>query len=158
MNKTAASSSDVRCLVEAQGLAPFPSHRSPSSENEGSFLPEVLPLLEFLTPSWPSSRGWTYSPEVLLLFKDNTRASPLWSGVSIPASVPLSGFLNLSAVSWQTRISWPYFMPQPFLRFSLQGFSLPKVAHPSRGHLLPCCYSPAAPNEPPEALSALVSP
>jgi hypothetical protein len=33
-------------------------------------------------------------------------------------------------------------MPQPFLEFSLQSFPLTKVAHPSRGHMLPCSQSP----------------
>jgi len=39
-----------------------------------------------------------------------------------PTLVPLSGFLNLSAVSWQTQTSWPCFVPQPFLGFSFRDF------------------------------------
>jgi len=37
------------------------------------------------------------------------------------ASAPLSGFLNLSAVSWQARSSRPCLMPLPFVGFSLSS-------------------------------------
>jgi len=40
-----------------------------------------------------------------------------------PAPVPLSGFLNPSAVSWQAQVPRPYFVPQPF-----PGFSPPKLS------------------------------
>jgi len=77
--------------------------------------------------------------------------------VSTP--VPLSGFLNLSAVSWQAQGLWPCFMPLPFLGSSLQSFSLTGIACLSRGPLsrLPaplqlstgepktCCASPFTP-------------
>jgi hypothetical protein len=63
--------------------------------------------------------------------------------LSNSASVPLSGFLNLSAVSWHTRASWPCFVPQPFLGSPLQSFSLTEIAHLSRGRWLPCSYPPA---------------
>jgi hypothetical protein len=39
------------------------------------------------------------------------------------AAVPLSGFYNLSAVSWQARASRPCFMPQPPVGFSLQSLA-----------------------------------
>jgi len=39
------------------------------------------------------------------------------------AAVPLSGFHNLSAVSWQARASRPCFMPQPPMGFSLQSLA-----------------------------------
>jgi hypothetical protein len=52
-----------------------------------------------------------------------------------PASVPLSGFLSLSAVSWQTRASRPCFVPLPFLGSSLQSVPLVEIAYPSRGSL-----------------------
>jgi hypothetical protein len=63
--------------------------------------------------------------------------------LSVPAPVPLSGFLNLSAVSWHSRAAWPCFVPQPFLGSPLQSFSLTEIAHPSRGRWLPCSYPPA---------------
>jgi hypothetical protein len=66
-----------------------------------------------------------------------------------PTPVPLSGFLNLSAVSWQPRVSRPCFMPQPFLGFSLQSLPLAGIAHPSRGHMLPCGHPPACLTTPP---------
>jgi len=50
--------------------------------------------------------------------------------VVIPASVPLSGFLSLSAVSWQTRASRPCFVPQPFLGSSLQSVPLARISAP----------------------------
>jgi hypothetical protein len=52
-------------------------------------------------------------------------------------SVPLSGFLNLSVVSWQAQGSWPCFMPLPFLGSSLQSFSLTRIACPSRDRFAP---------------------
>jgi hypothetical protein len=69
--------------------------------------------------------------------------APRWSGSSVSTPVPLSGFLNLSAVSWHTQASWPCFMPQPFLGSSLQSSSPTRIAHPSRGRWLPCSYPPA---------------
>jgi len=39
------------------------------------------------------------------------------------AAVPLSGSLNLSAVSWQARASRPCLMPQPPVGFSLQSLA-----------------------------------
>jgi hypothetical protein len=53
----------------------------------------------------------------------------------VSTSVPLSGFLNLSAVSWQAQGLWPCFMPLPFLGSSLQSFSLTRIARLSRGPL-----------------------
>jgi hypothetical protein len=70
--------------------------------------------------------GRTNSPELSGPFNDIPRTSPVRSGLSRPASVPLSGFLNLSAVSWPTRASWPCFVPQPFLGF------LPSESSPRR--------------------------
>jgi hypothetical protein len=55
-------------------------------------------------------------------------------------SVPLSGFLNLSAVSWQAQGLWPCFVPLPSLGSSLQSFSLTRIACLSRG---PLSRSPA---------------
>jgi len=44
--------------------------------------------------------------------------------------VPLSGFLNPSAVSWQTQIPRPCFVPQPFLGFPLRSVPLRKSRAP----------------------------
>jgi len=63
--------------------------------------------------------------------------------VVTPAPVPLSGFLNLSAVSRQIQASGPCFVPLPPLGFLLQSLPLARIAHPSRGHLLPCGHPPA---------------
>jgi hypothetical protein len=57
--------------------------------------------------------------------------------VSAPTSVPLSGFLNLPAVSWQSQVSRPCFVPPPFLGFSLQSLPLTGIACPSRGRFAP---------------------
>lgn len=48
-------------------------------------------------------------------------------------------------------------MPQPFLGSSLQSLPLAKIAHPSRGGLLPCSYPPARGSAPLDSLSPLVS-
>jgi hypothetical protein len=67
--------------------------------------------------------------------------------------VPLSGFLNPSAVSWQTRVPRPYFVPQPFLGFPLRSVPLRRVARPSRGRWLPCSCPPKCKSAPLAALS-----
>jgi len=58
-----------------------------------------------------------------------------------PAPVPLSGSLNLSAVSWQTRVSRAYFIPLPSVGFSLQSVPLAGIARPSRGRTAPLWLS-----------------
>jgi hypothetical protein len=75
------------------------------------------------------------------------------------APAPLSGFLNLSAVSWQAQASRPCFMPQPFLGF------LPSESSPRRRSLtpleaawLPCSYPPTCGDVRPDSLSPPVSP
>jgi hypothetical protein len=74
-----------------------------------------------------------------------------------PLPVPLSGFLNLSAVSQQVRVSRPCFMPQPL------GI-LPSEVSPRRNRaplpgplLLPCGYPPACRTATAPALSPSVS-
>jgi len=74
------------------------------------------------------------------------------------ASVPLSGFLNPSAVSWQTRVPRPCFVPQPPLIATFRAFPSLAVVHPSRGDWLPCRYPPACNDAPPPTLSPAVSP
>jgi hypothetical protein len=49
-------------------------------------------------------------------------------------------------------------VPQPFLGFSLQSFPLTEVAHPSRGHMLPCSYPPTCRSTPSKSLLLPVSP
>jgi hypothetical protein len=53
-------------------------------------------------------------------------ASPMRDELSKLVSVPLSGFPNLSAVSWQAQASWPCFVPHPFLEL------LPSESSPRR--------------------------
>ena len=45
-------------------------------------------------------------------------------------------------------------MPQPFLGFSLQSLPLAEIAHPSRGHMLPCGYPPTCLTPPPGPFAA----
>ena len=77
--------------------------------------------------------------------------------MSSATSVPLSGFLNLSAVSWQTRASRPCLVPQPFVGSSLQSLPLAGIAYPSRGRLLPCSHPRACWSRDAQLLSRLVS-
>jgi hypothetical protein len=76
------------------------------------------------------------------------------------ASVPLPGFLSLSAVSQQARVPRPCFVPQPFVIADLQGVPLAPVACPSRGRWLPCrsppacCAAPPRPDPPAVSLDA----
>jgi len=64
------------------------------------------------TPSMKSLRSSTAS----------SREPRNGAGRPKPTPVPLSGFLNLSAASQQTRVPRPYFMPQPFLIASFRAF------------------------------------
>lgn len=49
------------------------------------------------------------------------RRAPVCDGPSWSVTVPLAGFLGLSAVSWQVVASRPCFMPLPPVGFSLQS-------------------------------------
>jgi len=82
-------------------------------------------------------------PDLFGPFNGIPRTSPVSSRAltrlrSAPRlSQPLSGFSASSSFA-------ALFHPQPFLRLiSLQRLSLTRIAHLSRGHLLPCGYSPA---------------
>jgi hypothetical protein len=79
-------------------------------------------------------------------------------GRPAPASVPLSGFLNPSAASWQTRVPRPCFVPQPPVIATFGAFPSSAIVHPSRGDWLPCRYPPACNDAPPPTLSPAVSP
>jgi len=76
----------------------------------------------------------------------------------MPTSVPLSGFFNLSAVFAQIRFHGLISCRNRSWTASLQSVPLAKIAHPSRGHQLPCSYSPCFGNEPPATLLLSVSP
>jgi hypothetical protein len=67
---------------------------------------------------------------------------PRMSRPSQTHSVPLSGFLNLSAVSWQDRASRPCFVPLPPGLF-LQSSPLAGIVLAFRRHQLPCSHPPA---------------
>jgi hypothetical protein len=82
----------------------------------------VVPLQSRHTlPAARSSCTGSGFLEVLCPFDDVPRTSPDCSGPSCPAAVPLSGSLNLSAVSWHVRASRPCCMPLPPVGFSLQS-------------------------------------
>jgi hypothetical protein len=106
-----------------------PFCRSSVSRDTESFRREPDPLQSlsppFDRPTWraglPSS-GFA-CPSTAWLAR-----APCGTGCVGPIPVPLAGFLNLSAVSQQTRVSGPCFMPQPFLGHLLQGVPLTKIA------------------------------
>jgi len=107
---------DVGCSARAtfpSSLARSRDHRSPPRRGGGSYPHESIPLsvLHILPAVQPV--GWTCSPKVPRPLDDATRASPSQRQGVKPTSVPLSGFLNLSAVSWQARAVRPCFMPLP---------------------------------------------
>jgi hypothetical protein len=74
----------------------------------------VLPAVRSL----PTGSGFL---EVLRPFDDVPRTSPVMQRSVRLAAVPLAGFLNLSAVSWQVRASRPCLMPLPPVGFSLRS-------------------------------------
>jgi len=69
--------------------------------------------------------------------------------------VPLSGFLNLSAVSWQARVPRPCFVPQPFLGSPLQSLPLAGIASPLSGSLASLRSSTGVPRVPKSRRSPL---
>jgi hypothetical protein len=73
--------------------------------------------------------GWADSPGIPDPFNGIARASPIWSGLSVPTPVPLSGFLNLSAVS-QPLASTPEF--RGLLSCRSHSWDLPFRAFPSQ--------------------------
>jgi len=56
--------------------------------------------------------------------------------------VPLSGFLNLSAVSASTKFHGLISCRNRSWTALLQSFPLVEIVYPSRGHWLPCSYRP----------------
>jgi len=105
-----------------------PNNRSPIPKDTGSF------RCRFNSPqssSPPFERPIRRSGLTSLEFSGPSTASSdephIEAGRSTPTPVPLAGFLNLSAVSWQVRIPRPYFVPQPFLGFLLQSFPSQQV-------------------------------
>jgi hypothetical protein len=117
--------------VHAGAAKVSPGDRSPASKDTSSFRPRLDPLQ---SSSSPHDRPVLGPGRTSLGFRDPSTASTsephIEVGRPIPTSVPLSGFLNLSAVSRQTRVPRPYFVPQPFLGFLLQSFPSRQVRTP----------------------------
>jgi len=84
---------------------------------------ESFPYRVVTSSRRPRLRGWVRLPRGSFFAPSTTSPgqAPCCSGPSGPAAVPLPGFLNLSAVSWQVRASRPCFMPLPPVGFSLQS-------------------------------------
>ena len=66
--------------------------------------------------------------------------APVWSELSALTPVPLSGFLNLSAVSALIEFHGLVSCRNRSWTALLQSFPLVKIVYPSRGHWLPCSY------------------
>jgi len=115
----------VRSSSRALGVVPLQSRH-------------ILPAVR------PSGTGSGFH-EVLRPFDDITRTSPSCSGSSCSAAVPLSGFLDLSAVSWHVRASRPCFMPQPPVGFSLQSLAPRRDRVRLSASLAPLQFSTAVP-------------
>jgi hypothetical protein len=75
--------------------------------------------------------------------------SPLRSALRF--SQPFSGFLAGSSFAALFRATTVPGIP-------LQSFPLTEIAHPSRGHMLPCSYPPPCRDAPPDFLSPPISP
>lgn len=71
--------------------------------------------------------------------------APKCSGPSCPATVPLSGSLDLSAVSWHVRALRPCFMPLPPVGFSLQSIAPRKDRVRLSASLAPLQFSTTVP-------------
>jgi hypothetical protein len=72
----------------------------------------------------------------------SSREPHVGRGLPTPAPVPLSGFLNPSAVSRQARVPRPCLMPQPFLNAPFRAFPSQRGRPPLGARLLPCGHPP----------------
>jgi len=111
----------------------FSTAGPPHRKDAGSFHLELDPLQQTNDQRATQPVSWVDFPGFPTPFNGVTRASPDYGWLSLATPVPLSGFLNLSAVSWHARTSRVYFAPQPFLGFSLQSVPLAGITHLSRG-------------------------
>jgi hypothetical protein len=133
-----------RSLRATAWLRPFPDPPVPCIVRHKFIPPWIRSPPEFLTSSQPSDlSAGAASHGVFGSLQRHPRASPMRNGLSPTIPVPLSGFLNLTAVSRQARVPRPCFVPQPFLKAPLQSLSLTRIVNLSRGHLLPRGYPPA---------------
>jgi len=112
----------------------FPDHRSPASVKKR--VHSAMDSIPSRVPRHLLDRPACYGritdfPETLSPFNDILELAPCRASCSTLTPVPLSGFLNLSAVSQQTRVPRPYFIPQPFVGFLLQSFPLTKIVFTS---------------------------
>jgi len=129
------------CLVHR--VQPNPNHRSAVSEETASFHLGPCSPTELVTSSRPPAcRLDSTSLGFLHLSTASRVRAPYEAGRPKPTSVPLSGFLNLSAVSWQRRVSRPCFVPQPPVGASFRVFPSQGSWIASRRHQLPCRCSP----------------
>jgi len=85
-----------------------------------------------------------------------------WASAMLKRTVPCplrlrSQVFSTSQRFLQSQASRPCFMSHAVREISLQSFPLTRIAHPSRGRLLPCSYPPACLNARPDVLSSPVS-
>jgi len=128
----------------------FPLPPVPQVSRQGFILPYSFALTEslrFLLSCPPVGRRSTSSdPRPLQRHPPSEPHSE--TGRSTPASDPLAGFRNPSAVSWQTWLSRPYFVPQPFLGSPFRAFPSQRLRTPLGATVLPCSYRPACRDAP----------
>jgi hypothetical protein len=118
--------------ASAQGCPDQPSPGAVRFPGSRSLAVDPLQRLHVL-PAVRSSRIGCRLPRGSPPLDGIIRVSPVRGGPSTSAAVPLSGFLNPSAVSWPTRTSRPCFVPQPSLGFlPFEALLLAGVAGPSR--------------------------
>jgi hypothetical protein len=84
--------------------------------------------------------------------------APCGAGCSAPAPVPLSGSLNLAAVSQQAQVSRPCFVPHTVREVSLSESSPRRKLYPLSRANAPIGYPPACRGALPWSLSPPVSP
>jgi hypothetical protein len=131
------------------------SSTGPPYQSTGSFRGPQAPS-ESLTASWPPALQSPERGSNSLSFGTLQRRhsdEPHEEQGAAPAPVPLAGFLNPSAVSWQVRAARPYLMPLPLLGFPFRAFPsrrsraplgaacCPAVVHRrARTHLPSACH------------------
>lgn len=117
---------------------------------------------EFCSPPLSTVRSVSDRNRPFLQFRRPSTAFPVrphsCHELSKLTTGPLSGFLNLSAVSALTEFHGLVSCRNRSWTASLQSVPLAKIVNPSRGHLAPLQLSTVLRNAPPATLSPAVSP
>jgi len=115
---------------------------------------KCLARSELVSTSQPSDPSVGSNSKGFLSLQRRDLDEPHMGQGVMPASVPLPGFLNPSAASWQVQAPRPCFVPQPFLGFSPSECSPRENRAPLSGPPASLRLSTSVPGRTPRVLIA----